>query len=87
MLVMAESIVTVADVFNPVFSMTAVSCAKGKLSVDAPPPDDAAQLLPDQLPPAAVTQYTVFGASNVMPRQPRKSPLRVPEIGAAVPMT
>ena len=79
--------VTVALVLSPVFSMTAVSCANGKLSLLVAPPEVAAQFVADQVPPAAELQYTVFGASNVMPRQPRKSPMRVPEIGAAVPMT
>ena len=79
--------VTVALVFNPVFSMTAVSCAKGKLSLLVPPPEVADQFVADQVPPAAEDQYTVLGVSNVIPRHPRRFPIRVPEIGAEVPMT
>jgi hypothetical protein len=82
-----ESTVTVADVFSPVFSMTAVSCANGKLSVLTPAPELAAQALADQLPPAAKFQYTVLGVLKVIPLQPLKSPTRVPLMGAAVPMT
>ena len=85
--VKAESICTVAPVFSPVFSMTAVSWASGKLSVLTAPPELAAQALADQLLPPAKFQYTVLGVLKVMPLQPLKSPTRVPLMGAAVPMT
>ena len=62
--------VTVAEVFNPVFSIIAVSCGRGKLSSDAVPPDDGAQAVPVQLPPADKFQYTVLGVLNVIPEQP-----------------
>ena len=84
---MAESRVIEDKLFSPVFSIIAVSWAKGKLSVLTPPPEEAAQALADQKPPAAKFQYTVFGVDAVIPRIPRKSPMRVPLIGAAVPMT
>lgn len=67
--------------------MTAVSCPKGKLFVAAVPPDVAAQLLLDQLAEDGPTQYTVFGVLKVMPRQPLRFPMRVPDIGAEVPVT
>ena len=72
---------------NPVLGNAATSCASGKLSVLAAPPIVAAQLFPAKLLPAAVVQYTVFDALNVMPLLPRKSPMRVPLKVPPAPVT
>jgi len=82
-----ELTVTVADVLRPVLTKVAVSCANGKLSVLTAPPAETAQALSLQFPPAAWFQYTVLGVLNVMPLQPLRSPILVPLMGAALPMT
>ena len=77
----------IVPVTDPALVNVAVSCARGKKSVLGVPVLVSDQPFADQFCAPAKFQYTVFGVSNVMPRQPRKSPIRVPEIGAAVPMT
>lgn len=52
------------------------------------PPDVAAHPVDvNQFVDPVKFQYTVLGALKVMPEQPAKLPMRVPEIGAAVPVT
>jgi len=68
--------------------MMAVSCAKGTLSVLTAPPEDKAHELPLQLSPAPdPLKYTVFGVLNVMPLHSPRLPIRVPLMGADVPLT
>ena len=68
-----------ADAFNPVLPITAVSCANGKLFTSTVPPEDRAQAVEFQLPPAAKFQYTVFAAVNVIFELFEQSPILVPD--------
>lgn len=82
--VMAVSSVII-PVTEPALVNVAVSCGNGKLSVDGVPVDVVAQAFADQFCAPAKFQYTVLGASNVMPLHSPRLPMRVPLIGADVP--
>jgi hypothetical protein len=77
--------VMVLPAVRPVFSITAVSCGKGKLLTLTAPPDVSAHAVSDQFPPAARFQNLLTPASKVMPLLPRQSPKRVPDQGADTP--
>lgn len=74
-------------VTDPALVNVAVSCASGKKLVLGVPVEVSDQPLALQFCAPARFQYTVLGVSKVMPLQPRRSPMRVPLMGAAVPMT
>ena len=76
----------IVPVTEPALVNVAVSCASGKLSVDGVPVGVVAQPVADQFCAPARFQYTILAVLNVMPEQLVKLPMRVPEIGAAVPM-
>lgn len=80
-----ELMVMVAPAFNPVSSMTTVSCASGKLATADAPPDVSAHAAADQKPPPTRFQYLLTPAANVMPLLPWQSPSRVPDQGADAP--
>ena len=65
-------------------SITAVSCAKGKLFNKPPPPELDAHAVEFQVV-SVPTRYTVLDAGNVIPLLPPQFPARRGEIGAATP--
>lgn len=66
--------------------ITAVSWAKGKLAKAGDPPLSKAQPVAFQNCVPARFQYTVLGASKVMPVLPPASPRAVPDRGVAAPV-
>ena len=83
----AATSIEILPVTEPALVKVAVSCGKGKLFVDGVPVEVVAQPLALQFCAPARFQYTVLGASNVMPLHSPRLPMRVPLMGAAVPRT
>ena len=81
----AVSSVIVLPATSPRLSITAVSCASGKLAAAATPPDVSAHAVADQLPLRAELQYFVVPAANVTLVLPPALPRRVPDHGAEAP--
>ena len=77
----------IVPVTEPALVNVAVSCANGKKLVLGVPVLVSDHPLADQFCAPARFQYTVFGVDIVIPRSPPRSPILVPLIGAAVPMT
>ena len=70
---------------SPRLSITAVSCANGKLAAAATPPDVSAHAVADQAPLRAELQYFVVPAAKVTLVLPPALPKRVPDHGAEAP--
>ena len=77
----------IVPVTDPAFVNVAVSCGKGKKFVFGVPVDVSVQPLALQFCAPAKFQYTVLGVLNVIPLHSPLLPMRVPLMGAAVPLT
>jgi hypothetical protein len=84
---MASTFIEIVPVTDPALVKVAVSCGRGKLSVEGDPVEVVAHPFALQFCAPARFQYTVLGASNVMFLHSPRLPMRVPLMGAAVPRT
>lgn len=84
---MFQAALTVSVVKAPVLSMTAVSCARGKLPASGVPPEFRAQPVALQFCEPVKFQYTVLAAGKVMPELPPQSPNLVPDKVPTAPAT